>query len=123
MLAAIAAAVVGPPTFALEASTTSLKGKRSARPSPTATAKCTPTCRAECAKREGASRATIPMSPIAPVAAKKNCTPGLSHRTSKRDAVNHTSGMNVKKEEMRGAKTKNYWAGSKQRVNLLVEYK
>jgi hypothetical protein len=70
LLLAIAAAVVGPPTFALDANTTSLSGMWNSRPRPRVTQKCTVICIHVCWNRLGPNRATVGMWPIAPVTAK-----------------------------------------------------
>ena len=72
LFAAMPAAVVGPPTLAFEANTSSRRGKFIDLPTPTVTRKCTMICMEVWRNRAGAIRITVGMWPMAPVTEKKN---------------------------------------------------
>mmetsp|Transcript_1242 Transcript_1242/g.4703 ORF Transcript_1242/g.4703 Transcript_1242/m.4703 type:complete len:230 (+) Transcript_1242:156-845(+) len=69
----MAAAVVGPPTFALLASTISFLEYPNSFPAASTMPRWTKTCRRQNAKRRGARETTLWMEPLQPTVAKKNC--------------------------------------------------
>eukprot|EP00618_Florenciella_parvula_P034829 CAMPEP_0119476272 /NCGR_PEP_ID=MMETSP1344-20130328/6849_1 /TAXON_ID=236787 /ORGANISM="Florenciella parvula, Strain CCMP2471" /LENGTH=150 /DNA_ID=CAMNT_0007509991 /DNA_START=572 /DNA_END=1021 /DNA_ORIENTATION=- len=71
--AAMALAVVGPPTFALLASRRDGRGSLQRRPTPSCTARWTASCTTQNLNRPGADASTVLMRPCPPVAAKNSC--------------------------------------------------
>ena len=70
---AIPQAVVGPPTFALEAMSSSLRSNRNSLPNPRMTTRWTAIWMRENMKMLGAVLMTLHMFPLAPTTVKNNC--------------------------------------------------